>query len=183
MTTTCPSVLALSLLACIAGQGTDEPVRYEAHPGKARGALTVAGDTSDSFSVYKGGRAVTAIPPLLSATVELEPGAYEARVNGTGRLVTVEAGKKAVLRTGTVVVTGDTTDSYQVYQGDKALLGNPALLNAARAFFPGRCEVAVNGTRQAAAVRPERKEGLGTGARVGAGEARHSIPDHRGGDG
>ena len=60
--------------------------------------------------------------------------------------VTVEAGRKIVLRTGDLIVRGQPESAYWYpLQGEvRALSANPPLLNRARALFPGTYTVLVH---------------------------------------
>jgi len=133
-----------------AGDGKDKPAEpprelsFVAHDSTTRGALqvrAVSEKTSEWFRVMKGGKdALPGAPPLLNKTVELDPGEYVVRVNKTERTVTVEAGKKAVLWTGELVVEGETGrgDFYAPFQGkDKKLAAAEPLVNKPTALFAG----------------------------------------------
>jgi hypothetical protein len=146
-------VLAVMVLAAPVGAADEKKElpeqSIEAHASKTRGAIQVKGDTTDWFEVYKGGKAVTFPHPLLGATAEVEPGEYEVVVNKTTRKVKVEAGKKVVLLTGTLVVEGKGgLYWYPLADGERKVAANrnnPAL-NTRIALFPGtyRAEVNVN---------------------------------------
>ncbi|HKI37822.1 MAG TPA: hypothetical protein VKA46_38570 [Gemmataceae bacterium] len=133
-----------------------------------RGALQVKGDaTGDWFVVYQDGKRVAlpglSVPPTLNTVVELVPGTYEVLVNKTKRMVTIRAGEKAVLLTGTLVVEGEG-NWYTPYQGDEAKLarGQPKM-NSAIALFPGTYTVWVR-------VRLDQSEKLTDSAQVLPGE-------------
>ena len=78
--------------------------------------------------------------------VPLPPGTYVVDVNRTQRTVTVEAGRKVVLRTGDLVVRGQPESAYWYpLQGQvRTLSANPPLLNRARALLPGTYTVFVH---------------------------------------
>lgn len=109
-----------------------------------KGALQVKGDTGDWFSVWQGDkRASPGVPPRLGGTIELAAGDYEVYVNKTKRKVTITAGKKTVLLTGTLVVEGKG-DWYTPYQGDEAkLVGVQPRINSPVALFAGTYSVYV----------------------------------------
>ena len=157
---TCRRVFGLALLAFAAahagraGGGRGEARRgcqgrnRRPHDSKTRGALqvrSVGAKPADWFDVLKDGkRAFPGGPKLLNSTVELAPGAYVVEVNRTRRKVTVEAGKKAVLWTGELVVEGKGADWYAPYQGkERKLASNPPVLNRPTALFPGTYSVLV----------------------------------------
>src|SRR5262245_22772909 len=85
----------------------DSVVAYES---KTHGALQVRSLNAkpvDWFDVLQNGkRAFSGNPRLLNGTLELAPGAYVVDVNRTQRKVIIEAGKKAILWTGELVVEG-----------------------------------------------------------------------------
>src|SRR5262245_65222846 len=102
--------VALVSAALAGARGAEPPAEQTVVPydSKALGAVQVKGDTRDWFTVYQGNKRVgPSVPPLLNSTVELPPGTYQILVNKTERKVTVEAGKKVVLLTGTLVVEGN----------------------------------------------------------------------------
>lgn len=129
----------------------------------AAGAIAVLGDTRDWFDVLRdGARATPGAPPLLNATVEVPPGTYQVRVNNSERTVSVTAGEKTVLRTGTLVVEGTEANFWAPYLGEERLAAaNPPTLDAPLALLPGsyRVELNVGQSRQivladGVAVRP-----------------------------
>ncbi len=161
------AVVTTGLLACgesgnapdggTAGEQTPPAVPAEGapaeevvdHASETLGAVEVrsVGDSPvDWFDVLQDGeRAFAGNPPLLNSTLELPPGTYVVDVNRTQREVTLEAGKKTVLRTGELVVEGEPSHAfwYPMQGGERKLSSNPSLLNSARALFPGTYEVFV----------------------------------------
>jgi hypothetical protein len=117
----------------------------EAYDSQSRGALQVTGDTDDWFMIYQDGKRVgPRVAPKLGSTEELPPGAYEVRVNKTSRNVNLEAGKKIIVRTGSLVVEGQG-EWYTPYQDKEAKISsNPPALNNPIALFPGAYEVRVH---------------------------------------
>ncbi len=109
-----------------------------------KGALQVKGDTGDWFSVWQGEkRASPGVSPRVGGTIELAPGDYEVYVNKTKRKVTITAGKKTILLTGTLVVEGKG-DWYIPYQGDEAkLVGVQPKVNSPVSLFAGTYSVYV----------------------------------------
>src|SRR5690242_8498765 len=88
----------------------DSPKEQSVSPYKSKthGALhvkSVSAKTTDWFMVFQNGKQL-APPgkPLLDSTVELTPGDYVVRVNRTERKVTIQAGRKATLLTGELLV-------------------------------------------------------------------------------
>lgn len=117
------------------------------YPSRTHGALqvlSVSAKPADWFDVLqKGKRALAGNPPRLNSTLELAPGAYLVSVNRTQRRVTIQAGKKRIVRTGELVVKG-AGDWYTPYQGkERKLVGNPPPLNRPVALFPGTYTVFV----------------------------------------
>ena len=148
---------SLGVLVFLAGTGTaagtpqekKDPPReesVEAHDSKTHGAVQVKGDTTDWFEVLKDGKVLDTVPKLLNGTRELEPGEYEVRVNKVSRKVKVEAGKKVVLLTGTLVVEGKGLYWYPLVRGERKVAGNRLNpdLNKPIALFPGTYAADVN---------------------------------------
>lgn len=127
-----------------------EPESVVAYESGTHGAVevqTVSDSPVDYFDVLQDGeRAFDGNPRLLGNSVELPPGTYVVDVNRTQRTVSVEAGKKIVLRTGDLIVRGQPESAYWYpLQGEvRTLSANPPLLNRARAFFPGTYTVLVH---------------------------------------
>ncbi len=145
------------------GEGAPPEVTVEPWDSPAAGAIAVLGDTRDWFDVTRDGtRATPGAPPLLNATVEVPPGTYQVRVNNTERTVSVTAGEKTVLRTGTLIVEGAEANFWAPYLGEERLAAaNPPILNSPLALLPGsyRVELNVEQNRQvvlaeSVAVRP-----------------------------
>lgn len=140
-----------------------QEITVEPWDSAAAGAISVLGGTNDWFDVTRDGtRATPGAPPLLNATVEVPPGTYQVQVNRSERTVSVAAGEKSVLRTGTLVVEGTEANFWAPYRGEERLVAsNPPTLNSPLALFPGtyRVELNVEQSRQvvlaeSVAVRP-----------------------------
>jgi hypothetical protein len=133
------------------------------HSSPTQGGLQVTGDTDDWFTVHQNGKqAGPSTPPKLNSVIELAPGAYEVSVNKTKRTVTIEAGKKTIVATGTLIVEGKG-DWWTPHQGGEAKLVNaPPTLNSPLALFPGTYAVTVH--------VGQKDEKLTDDARVVAGE-------------
>jgi hypothetical protein len=121
---------------------------FAPHDSKTRGAVevrTLTEKTGQWFRVAKGGKDATpGVPPLLNTALELDPGEYAVIVNRTERKVTVEAGKKAVLWTGELVVEGEKGrgDYYAPFQGkEKKLTSAEPLVNNPTSLFAGTYSV------------------------------------------
>jgi hypothetical protein len=122
-----------------------------AYDSKTLGAVevkTLTEKTKDWFAVEQNGKRVTSstTPPRLNTTIELMPGAYVVLVNRTEHKVTIEAGKKTVLWTGELMVTGkkDSGDFYAPFQGKvKKLAGVEPLVNVPISLFAGKYMVKV----------------------------------------
>jgi hypothetical protein len=143
------AVLALvSPAALVADDEKETPEKtVEVYDNKTRGAIQVNGDTKDWFEVYRGEKAVAFPYPLLGKTAEVEPGEYEVQVNRSSRKVTVEAGKKVVLQTGTLELAGKDGLYWYPVVGGKRMVGtnrNPPSPGAKLALFPGTYAVDLN---------------------------------------
>ncbi|HEY8504497.1 MAG TPA: hypothetical protein VIL46_07935 [Gemmataceae bacterium] len=147
--------LAAGAAARAAGEekeAPDAPKEQSVVPydSKTHGALRVTGigkQAGDYFEVLRDGKpAYPGSPPLLNNTLELAPGTYVVDVNRTRRGVTIEAGRKTVLRTGELVVEGAPATAYwyPVRGKERKLASNPPLLNRGRALFPGTYTVFVH---------------------------------------
>lgn len=121
-------------------------VTVEPWQNPAAGAIAVLGDTSDWFDVARDGtRATPGAPPLLDSTVEVPPGTCQVRVNNTERTVSVAAGEKTVLRTGTLIVEGSEANFWAPYLGEERLVAlNPPILSSPLALLPGSYRVELN---------------------------------------
>lgn len=148
-------------------------VAYENDTNGAVQVNSVSANPVDYFDVLKDGeRAFAGNPRLLGGAVEVPPGTYVVDVNRTQRSVTVEAGRKTILWTGDLVVRGEPESAYWYpMQGqERTLSANPALLNKARALFPGTYTVFVH----TSVAVPDRNLGA---AEVEAGET--TVLEHR----
>jgi hypothetical protein len=116
------------------------------HPNAKLGALQVTGDTRDFVLITsKAGKAYGGNPPLLGETIELEPGEYVVDLNKTTRTVTLGAGKKVVLASGSVLVTKKGAGFWFPMQGDENRYAtNPPNSGAAISLFPGTFDIYVN---------------------------------------
>jgi len=123
----------------VVAEATTEP-----YDSATKGALQVKGDTADWFNVHLDGKSAgPKVPPRLGSVAELAPGTYEVFVNKTKREVTVRAGEKTILLTGTLVVEGKG-DWYTPYQGKEAkLAGVQPTLGSPVALFAGTYSVTV----------------------------------------
>src|SRR5262245_64300822 len=82
---------------------------------------------------------------MLNTTRELEPGDYDVSVNKTVRKVKIEAGKKTVLVTGSLVVEGSGANWWYPEQGgERKTVANPPLLGRPLALFSGTYAVHVH---------------------------------------
>jgi hypothetical protein len=119
----------------------------EDYDSKTRGALQVKAvrpSVGDCFIVEKGGKGIGGVPPVLNSTVELDPGEYVVSVNRTSRKVTIEAGKKAILRAGEVVVEGKEGAGgwYNITEGKEGRGPTvPPGVGGAVSLFAGRYNV------------------------------------------
>lgn len=136
-------MLAWLLLAPLATRAADPPEQtIEPYSSKVNGAILVKGETKDWFDIWADGFRKVQAPRNLNGTEEIAPGTYEVLVNKTKRVVKVEAGKKVVLLTGTLVVEGDKASFYAPYQDkERKCAGSPPLLNRPIALFAGNYAV------------------------------------------
>jgi hypothetical protein len=117
------------------------------YDSKTHGALqvnAVSEKTAEWFDVYQNGkRAVPAAPPKLNTTIELAPGAYVVSVNRTERKVTIEIGKKMILRTGELLVKGKG-GAWSPWQGkERKLTSAEPRVNDPLSLFAGKYTVKV----------------------------------------
>jgi hypothetical protein len=116
-----------------------------AYDSTTHGAIEVKGTTGDWFTVYRGEKNVgPPVPPKLGTAVKLAPGDYDVFVNKTKRTVTVKAGTKVVLETGTLIVEGKGASWWAPWEGkERKVADNPPALGAPLALFPGKYSVVV----------------------------------------
>lgn len=115
------------------------------HPNLSKGALQVTGDTQDILLISKDGKRLPGNPPLLKETIELDPGSYLVDLNKTTRNVTLQAGKKVILRSGSIVVTKKDAGFWFPKQGEvNRFNSNPPASGSALSLFPGVYDVYVN---------------------------------------
>lgn len=103
------------------------------------------------------------VSEVLGQPVSLFPGSYRASVNNTGMLVSVKAAELTSVRTGTLVVLGNTAESYYVLDDNHEQLGY-AVIKTPLAFLPGAYLVTVNNTSVKAAVVAGGRTELQTGS-------------------
>lgn len=117
-----------------------------AYKSTTHGAIQVNGTTGDWFTIYQGKKDVgPGVPPKVGGTAEILPGEYDVYVNKTKRTVTVKAGMKVVLETGTLVVEGKGADWWTPHVGkERMIVSNPPILGAALSLFPGKYTVRVH---------------------------------------
>jgi hypothetical protein len=140
-------------------------VPYES---KTHGAIEVKGSTGDWFTIYQGEKKVGPnVPPKLGDDVKMEPGDYDVYVNRTKRTVTVKAGTKVVLETGTLIVEGKGANWWSPWEGkERRVADAPPKLNSPLALFPGTYSVQLRvGDKnvtlaEAAKVEPGQKTAL-----------------------
>src|SRR5690606_37592767 len=81
----------------------------------------------------------------LNETLKVEPGLYTVKINNAMHTVEVYAGMLSNCSTGTLILTGDTPDTYHVMDTTNQLLAY-APLGKPMSFFPGSFLVSVNNT-------------------------------------
>jgi hypothetical protein len=115
------------------------------HPNQIKGALQVTGDTRDMLLISKEGKRIPGNPPLLKETIELDPGVYVVNLNKSIRTVTIQPGKKVILRSGSILVTKKGAAFWFPKQGDEnRYTSNPPTSGSALSLFPGVYDVYVN---------------------------------------
>lgn len=116
------------------------------YDSKTDGALQVRGDTAEFVIITRDGKKAGPLtPPKLNASFELAPGTYEVSVNRTKRTVKIQAGKKTILQTGTLVVESKEGNWYAPYEGkERRVADAPPKMNAPIALFPGKYSVVVH---------------------------------------
>jgi hypothetical protein len=146
------SVVGVLLLASVSAAADKEPPKPPPessevdYDSKTDGALQVRGDTAEFVIITRDGKKAGPLtPPKLNASFELAPGTYEVSVNRTKRTVKIQAGKKTILQTGTLVVEAKEGNWYVPYEGkERCVADAPQKLNAPIALFPGKYSVVVH---------------------------------------
>jgi 6,7-dimethyl-8-ribityllumazine synthase len=148
--------VTLSLYSC-SGQPPSDP--YCSHAPllsgtdvkTGQGALQVEGTTNAYFYVFDAsGKQVGT--ESLNKTLGLNAGNYLVKVNNGPHTVAVEKGQLTKCSTGTLMVSGTTSDYYYVMDSNNQQL-HTDLLGKASSFFPSTVRVKVNNTEVPAEVK------------------------------
>jgi hypothetical protein len=118
----------------------------EPYDSQSQGAIMVTSASPRPvhwFQVLQDGSALPGNPPLLGSSVEVLPGTYVVRLNGTEREVTIEAGRRTIVRSGDLLVEGDGAMWWPVQGGDRKVASNPPILGSFVALFAGDYQVIV----------------------------------------
>ena len=135
------------------------PSGTDVKPGQ--GALQVEGTTNAYFYVFDGsGKQVSY--ESLNKTMGLEPGKYLVKVNNGSHAVVVEKGQLTKCSTGTLMVSGTTSDYYYVMDSTNQQLHYDTL-GKASSFFPSTLRVKVNNAEAPAELKLNQVTEIKTG--------------------
>ena len=135
------------------------PAGSDAEDGQ--GYLQVEGSTSAYYYVLDAaGQQVTY--QSLNKGVALNPGHYRIVVNNSAHSIEVLEGKLAKCSTGTLILTGNTSEYYYVIDSTNQQLGYEAL-SRSMSFFPGKFKVRVNNTELITEVKLKELTEIRTG--------------------
>ncbi len=127
------------------------PITDLAEVGDDQGLLQVGGSTNAAYYILdEQGKQIGY--ESLNRAVPLNAGKYVVRVNNSNHSVLVRAGENARCSTGTLIVTGNTSDNYYVMDSTGQQLGYE-VLGRSMSFFPGKYKVRVNNTELSGAVK------------------------------
>ncbi|MGC1242813.1 MAG: hypothetical protein WA874_14575 [Chryseosolibacter sp.] len=127
----------------------------------ATGTVLLTGSTADLFQVSDStGNPLGA--ETLGKSMSFFPGAYTVKVNNTEAAVVVKPMQLTVVKTGTLVVHGDTGEFYYVLNSADDQLNNN-IFERPLAFLPGTYPVKVNKTTRNAEVFAGQVTELSTG--------------------
>lgn len=174
-----PSVLAcfvIAALSCLFGcaekRNVDPCCTFSDIPATAdvkdgQGLLQVEGSTPSYYYVLdETGKQVAY--QLLNETLPLESGRYTIKVNNSLHAVDVQEGELARCATGALMVSGNTSEYYQVMDSMSQQLGYETL-SRSLSFFPGSFRVKVNNTEMPVEIRLKELTEVRTGSLVVTG--------------
>lgn len=118
------------------------------------GVLQVQGSTGNRFLVLDEKGIQVADAPL-NEKVPLKEGKYQISVNHSLYPLEMKSGMLVRCATGTLIISGNTTDNYYVMDVDGRVLANGAL-DGAMSFFPGTFRIKLNNT--VTTVKVKRRE-------------------------
>ena len=126
-----------------------------------QGALQIDGSTSDHFYVLdEEGKQVGS--QSLNVPLVLDAGRYQVRLNNFTHSLEVKSGMLSKCSTGTLIVSGNISDTYYVMDSTGRALGNK-ILGKSLSLFPGTFIVSVNNAETPAAVRLREMTEIRTG--------------------
>ena len=157
-----------------------------ASPGCARGPGTVVvlGTGADNYYVADrtGERDLTGYQRT-GTSVELPPGFYVVRLNGTRANVRIKAGRRVEVPAGSLVVSGSGADNYYVADsaGERDLTGYRRT-GAPVELLPGTYVVRLMGTRAGATITGGQRTEIASGSLVvsGSGADNYYVADSAG---
>src|SRR5437016_2164980 len=132
--------------------------RVEVTPGQQAvvraGRLMVCGTGKETYNVFDAtGKDLTNYRPTNSVT-ELLPGTYTVLLNGSQQRVEVTPGQQAVVRAGSLIVSGTGKETYNVFDATGKALTNYRPTNSVTELLPGTYTVLLNGSQQRVEVTP-----------------------------
>ncbi|MEX2232167.1 MAG: hypothetical protein WD824_08405 [Cyclobacteriaceae bacterium] len=142
-------ILAVLFFSCGEKQASDPCCSFTDLPAGSnvkdgQGAVQVQGSTSAYFYVLdQTGKQIGY--QSLNQILGVDPGLYQIKVNNSNYPVEVKAGELAKCSTGTLMVSGNTTDYYYVMDSSSNQLGYE-VLGKSMSYFPGEFKVKVNNT-------------------------------------
>jgi hypothetical protein len=157
------------VFACGEKRATDQCCTFSDIPQTAdvkdgQGLLQVQGSTSAYYYVLdETGKQLGY--QLLNETLPLDPGRYQLKVNNSMHAIEVEAGRFAKCFTGTLMVSGNTSEYYYVMDSLNQQLSYE-LLSRSMSFFPGTVRVKVNSTETAAEIKLKELSEIRTGTLI-----------------
>jgi hypothetical protein len=139
------------------------------------GSLQVAGDGNDMYDVYDETGSKRLHFTSIGKVVELLPGVYTIMLHQTQQRATVKPGTQATLQAGTLVVSGEGRDLYEVYDqtGSKRL--EFTRTNNAMKLFEGTYVVRLRNSSQTVSVRAGEQTVVKTGTLVVSGDGQDSY--------
>ncbi len=151
----CCLLLVTVMISCDRERTADDCCTFSELPHRApnpeQGILLVQGSTPATYYVLNdSGERLHS--QALNKSVALGEGTYTLRVNNSVHTVEIRAGEEAKCSTGTLIISGNNTDYYQVMDSNKVQLAHE-VLSKATSLFPGNYTVQVNGTEVNATVR------------------------------
>ena len=144
------------------------------------GSLMVTGSGNERYRVDDSSGKTWFDRPTNSVS-ELLPGSYSVSVNGVQQRVEITAGQQAVIRTGTLMVTGGGKERYRVDDSSgKAWFDRPT--NSVSELLPGSYSVSVNGVQQRVEITAGQQAVVRTGSLMvtGSGKERYRVDDSTG---